>query len=348
MIDPASHPLSFFPSMTVCPSDVRKIRAHVAESGARVDPLRNLLITPLFANRDTLSMMREMAEAGTRVMFDSGGYYVQTGKVKYEELYMPLLAAYQDNDWASVFTLPDHVPTARDTQESVALKVRNTISYSSIFYQEMPHSLKTKAMPVVQGHTQQQIEECLKTYIDLGVKYIGFGSFGTSGKASEVNVATQKSVDLARHVVDIAHQHGIKVHIFGLGRPALVMMLKIIRADSFDSSSWLKAAGFGNVFLPFMRGYNITYRNATGKMDLGISFDQFRELSERTEHRCVFCDSLELLQEKKMYRAVHNLIVMTECVAMVNNNDHARIHSIYENGSPRYREEYYKWLQTSS
>lgn len=348
MNDPASHTLDFYASMTVCPSDVRKIRAHVAAAGARVDPLRNVLITPLFASRDTLGMMREMADDGVKVMFDSGGYYVQTGKIRYEELYMPLLAAYRSNGWASVFTLPDHVPTARDNRERVAHKVRDTITYSSIFFQEMPHELKVKAMPVVQGHTLEQIEACLKAYIDLGVEYIGFGSFGTGGKTSEVNVATQKAVEYAQYVVDIAHQHGIKVHIFGLGRPALVTMLKIIQADSFDSSSWLKAAGFGNVFLPFMRGYNITYRNTVGKMDIGVSFDRFRELAELTGHWCPFCDSLELLQDKKMYRAIHNLIVMSESVTMVNDDQWERIAHIYENGSAKYRQDYQKWLQIGS
>ena len=348
MSDSASHTLDFYASMTVCPSDVRKIRTHVAAVGTRLDPLRNVLITPLFASRDTLAMMREMSADGTKVMFDSGGYYVQTGKIRYEELYMPLLGTYRSNSWASVFTLPDHVPTARDNRESVAHKVRDTITYSSIFFQEMPPELRAKAMPVVQGHTLGQIEECLKTYIDLGVGYIGFGSFGTGGKTNEVNLATKKAVELAQHVVEIAHQHGIKVHIFGLGRPALVGMLKIIRADSFDSSSWLKAAGFGNVFLPFMRGYNVTYRNTVGKMDLGVSFDRFRELAELTGHQCPFCDSLELLQARKMYRAIHNLIVMSESVTMANNNQWERIAHIYENGSAKYREDYQKWLRIGS
>lgn len=345
MIDPTGHILDFFASMTVCPSDVRKIRAHVAESGARVDPLRNLLITPLFANRDTLTMMREMAGAGAKVMFDSGGYYVQTGKVKYEELYMPLLAAYLANPWADVYALPDHVPTTQDSREIVDRKVRDTVDFSTLFFQELPDALKERAMPIVQGHHQWQVEYCLKAYISLGVRHIGFGSFGTTGKSGGVNVTTSETVRMAKHVVAVAHAHGIKVHLFGLGVPALLAMIKGIGADSFDSSSWLKAAGFGQVFLPFTRAYSISHASTNSELQQGIRFEAFNEMRHLTQHHCDFCCPAHRLQEKKMYRATHNLVVLQEAVTMVNGKDYARIQQIYANASHHYRREYEKWLQ---
>lgn len=339
------HRVDFFASLTVCPSDIRKIQAHIDISDSPFAPLQNVLVTPLFANHDTLTMIRRLSENGSRVIFDSGGYYVQTGKMRYEEIYLPLLSSYKAHPWADIYALPDHVPTSQDTPEDVDRKVRDTITYSTIFFQELPDQLRPRAMPIVQGHTLRQVENCLEAYIGLGVKYIGFGSFGTTGKRSEINVATNGAVLLARHVVDVAHAHGIKVHLFGLGAPALLAMIKGIKADSFDSSTWLKAAGFGQVFLPFMRAYNISHRSVKSEIQQSVSFSRFDELRLVTGHHCSFCKPVHRLQEKKMYRAVHNLVALAETVAMVNAEEHKAIEQIYAIGSSRYRGEYEKWLR---
>ncbi len=234
------HQLQFVASMTVCPSDIRKIQRHLEIAEPSVDPLRNILVTPLFVNDDALKMAREMVEAGSSVYFDSGGYHVQIGKLKYEELYMPLLSTYRANRWAQIYTLPDHVPLSQDSLETVDQKVRDTIEYSTHFFHELPDELKPRAMPVVQGYTHEHIDSCLTAYFNLGVSHIGFGSFGTMGPRNEVNVATQHAVELARYVIDVAHSHNVKVHLFGVGAPALTAMLKGIGADSFDSAAWLK------------------------------------------------------------------------------------------------------------
>lgn len=340
-----SHELRFVASMTVCSSDIRKIRQHVELAQPSVDPLRNILITPLFVERGSVELARQMAEEGRHVMFDSGGYYVQLDRLKYEELYMPLLKAYRENRWASVYTLPDHVPTSQDTPEIVDLKVKNTIRFSTLFFEEMPDELKPRAMPVVQGHTYKQIDACLSAYMRLGIKRIGFGSFGTQGQNNEVNVATKSAVEIARYVIDVAHDNGMQVHLFGLGTPSLVAMIKGIRADSFDSATWLKAAGFGQVFLPFMRAYNISYRNNVSELQKGITFEQFMEWKVLTGHRCHLCENLSNLNVHKMYRAAHNLIVMAETVAMVNSGNRAHIQAIYKAGSPKYRGAFERWLE---
>lgn len=340
----SEHSLEFVASMTVCPSDIHKIQRHLELAAPRVDPLRSILITPLFIYNGSLELAKQMATRGTNVFFDSGGYYVQIGRLQYEELYMPLLEAYRNNRWASVYTLPDHVPTTQDTAEEVEQKVRDTITFSRLFFQEMPDELKSRAMPVVQGHTLQQVEMCLEAYLSLGVKRIGFGSFGTAGQNSEINVATASAVDLARHAINVAHANDVKVHLFGIGRPALLAMVKGIQADSFDSASWLKAAGFGQVFLPFMRGYNITYNTHISQLEQSITFEQFQKWVLSTGHKCSLCASLVELQESKMHRAVHNLIAVAETVEMLNYGDYERIRHIYENGSPKYRNEFEKWL----
>lgn len=337
--------LRFVASMTVCPSDIRKIRRHVEMAQPSIDPLRNILITPMFVERGSVDLARQMAAEGRHVMFDSGGYYVQLGRLRYEELYMPLLKTYREHRWASVYTLPDHVPTSQDCSVVVERKVKDTIRFSSLFFEEMPDDLKPRAMPVVQGHSYKQVDECLRAYIRLGVKRIGFGSFGTQGQNSEINVATKSAVEIARHVIEVAHENGMQAHLFGLGTPSLVAMIKGIKADSFDSATWLKSAGFGQVFLPFMRAYNISYGISVSELQKGITFEQFNEWRDLTGHRCQLCENLSNLNAHKMHRAAHNLIVMAETVAMVNAGNGAHIRAIYKAGSPKYREEFEKWLQ---
>jgi queuine/archaeosine tRNA-ribosyltransferase len=307
--------------------------------------LNNILVTPLFIQEDSLDLIRRIKhQQGTTVMFDSGGYYVQIGRLSYEELYYPLLQFYKSNRWADIYTLPDYVPTSQDTIGEIQAKVNDTVRYTTLFFQELPSDLQKRAMPVVQGHTIEQIDYCLKHYLPLGIQYLGFGSFGTVGRNSQVNIATYSAVDLAKYVVEIAQQNQIQVHLFGLGTPALVAMIKGIGASSFDSSSWIKSAGFGQVHLPFTRGYNISHRNGRSELQKGITIQEFKALRARTQHTCPFCRSIEELQQEKMYRALHNLMSVCQSVEMINQRKYELIRSIYENGSPRYRKEYQKWL----
>ncbi|GAB4528646.1 MAG: hypothetical protein Kow0063_04980 [Anaerolineae bacterium] len=337
--------LQFSTTLTLCPSDIRKICQLLDEHDIAATPLKHILVTPLFVQKESLQRIKAIKEQqGSTIMFDSGGYYVQIGKLTYEELYYPLLQFYRENPWADVYTLPDHVPTSQDTENDVWRKVRETVRYSILFHQELPADIQTRAMPVVQGHTLEQVDHCLEAYLSLSIRYIGFGSFGTIGKNSEVNVATNSAVNLAKYVVKVVQARGVKVHFFGLGAPALVAMIYGAGASSFDSSSWIKSAGFGQIYLPFMRGYNISHRNGPSELQRGITVEEFQDLRLLTGHHCPFCSSISELQRRKLYRALHNLLSIQETVDMINSGDHRTIKTIYEQGSPRYKQEYEKWL----
>jgi queuine/archaeosine tRNA-ribosyltransferase len=339
----------FLASLTVCPSDIRKITEYAAAlppSGP--DPLANLLVTPFAMNKRALEMIHALQqERGSVVTFDSGGYYVQTGGLDYHELYYKLLHSYQTYPWADYFILPDHVPISTDSPDRVWEKVRDTVQFSRLFWQEMPAPLRRRAVPVVHGHTIEQVEHCLSAYLDLDTEVFGFGSFGTGGKNNESNLATQDSVTLARHVIDVARMYGRQVHLFGLGVPALVPLLHGMGAASFDSSTWLKSAGFGQVHLPFTRSYNITYRNGRSELQQGIGWEEFARLKHLSGHDCTFCADQQTLASHKMHRALHNLVSIAEAVQMINNGEFSRIAAIYAAGSPKYREEFKRWPRRS-
>jgi hypothetical protein len=341
------HQIRFVASLTVDASSIRRIIERLDHAQTRHNPLAHVLTTPIFAGNKALAAIRDIKERGSSVMFDSGGYYCQTGRIDYQSLYSRLLRIYGQNQWADMYVLPDNVPTSKDDPETVAQKVCMTYEQSSNFFQAMPDELKPRAMPVVHGHNYQQIDACLETYIRLGVKQIGFGSFGTFGKNSQVNVATQSAVEYARYTAQVAHSYGIKVHMFGMGVPVVIMMLYGIQADSFDSSSWLKAAGFGQVFLPLMRAYNITHRNTTSELQKGINVPDFRLYCQVTGHSCPLCDCMDCLQYNKMQRAAHNLIVLCETVEMLNSGKLERTPDIYRYTSQRYQKEFDRWLPSN-
>lgn len=337
--------LHFFASMTAAPSDFRKIEALLQVAEPKNDPLAHILTTPLFMGKEALNFVRRFQEERhTEVCFDSAGYYVQMGKIGYHELYMKLLNCYRAHPWADRYVLPDNVPLSSDSSEQVAEKVRETVHYSCLFFEEMPDELKERAMPVVHGRTRAQIEYCLEHYLKLGIKWVGFGSFGTSGKNNEANMATTSAIENARLVAQTAARYGVKTHLFGIGAPALVGMIYSTGAAAFDSASWFKAAGFGQVHLPLMRSYNITYNNSSSELQQGITWENFTRLKHITEHTCPFCQDYHTLAGHKMHRVIHNLLAVNESVDIMNQEQFTRASAIYEQGSIKYREEYKQWL----
>lgn len=337
--------LTFFASITAAPSDIRKIERFVTEAAPTSDPLEHVLTTPLFLGKTALSLVRQLQDKrGSQICFDSAGYYVQVGKIAYQDLYMRLLECYRANRWAARYVLPDYVPISTDSPEVVEYKVRETVHYSCLFFEEMPDELKPKAMPVVHGHTLAQVEYCLEHYQKLGVEWVGFGSFGTNGKNAEANIATNSAIENVRRLVELAGQLGMKVHLFGLGAPALVGLIHSLGAASFDSASWFKTAGFGQVHLPLMRSYNITYNNVSSPIQRGINWSAFNRLKEITGHNCIYCADYATLAGSKMHRVVHNLFAIDESVQLINTGQFERAGLIYQNGSSKYKTQGNKWL----
>ena len=216
-----------------------------------------------------------------------------------------------------------------------------------MFFEEMPTALQERAMPVVHGHTLEQADFALATYIAMGARQVGFGSFGTSGKNSGVNIAHASSVDVARWVAGAAARTASPYTSLAWASRPWWRRSPGSGARSFDSSGWLKAAGFGQVTLPFSRAHNITHRNTRSGLQKGILWEEFVANRERTGHCCPYCERWETLAESKWHRAAHNLICLCESVAMINAGDYARIHDIYAGGSPRYRLEAARWLPSA-
>jgi hypothetical protein len=240
-------------------------------------PFERIIVSPLFVPPATLRLLKSWREGSSPIrspvancqslIFDSGGYQVQTGKLTYEELCRELRKTYERETWADFYVLPDHVPTSRDSDAEVERKIKETLTMGELFLNWLssvpcpsppvprPSSLVPfieRVIGVVHGRTVKQIREGVRKWHELGVRYIAFGSFGTSGRDGSVNLLSQNSLKLLKALQDEALSLGMKFHIFGIGNPTYLVRLKNegIEPTSFDSTGWWKAGGFGKVFLP--------------------------------------------------------------------------------------------------
>src|SRR5687767_784253 len=81
--------LSYFAAITDGPSTLRRVVDLVDAAGPHeTPPISQVLATPVVLGaRSMAAFQRLQADRGVRLCFDSGGYYVQVGKIRYEELY---------------------------------------------------------------------------------------------------------------------------------------------------------------------------------------------------------------------------------------------------------------------
>jgi hypothetical protein len=317
--------LRFVRSLTVARSEIVEFLRLWELSGDPRTPFENIILTPLpgLTDQSRVDTVKQYFANHSHIIFDSGGYAVQQGIISYEELYQRLLTYYRANDWADLYTLPDYVPTSSLGPQEVEDRVQATITVARLFHTEMPSHLRARAMPVVQGHTRRQVQICVEAYMELGAQIVGFGSFGTTGIASDINIVTSQSIEQLAFLLDLGAKYGLHVHALGVGSPTILHTLHNMGVYSFDSSCWLRTAGFGNVFMPFMKRRNITggrLRERAGQPPL--TSPEFHVLQQETGHICYFCSSFEELKKRRFYQILHNLAVIMDTVESLNSGNY--------------------------
>ncbi len=74
-------------SATESASHLREMMRMWDSSGDPRDPFAHVLVSPLFASRAALRLVRELKDKRqTSIIFDSGGFCVQQGRLTYDEL----------------------------------------------------------------------------------------------------------------------------------------------------------------------------------------------------------------------------------------------------------------------
>lgn len=306
------------------------------EYGLVGEGFKRIMFCPLTAGESTHQTIRELVDTyDISVALDSGGYESQVNN-KYTpgEIYRYDRDYYRENEWAAEYVLPDQVPLSDDDEETVRRKVYDTISLSRCLHAELPPDRQRRSVPVVQGHTREQIVDCLDAYCELDhIQKIGFGSFSTGGVNGGVNYLTKENIDFLQFIVDEAHRNGLKVHAFGVGGPTSIPILHYCGVDTFDSTGWMRSGGYGNAFFPLKSRYNVTHlRERAGST---LFKQELREIQQATGHNCPFCDSFDDLHDKREYRVLHNLLVTRETCEMVQKLSLEEILELM-NSSSRY------------
>ncbi|BBD64531.1 hypothetical protein NIES4072_18070 [Nostoc commune NIES-4072] len=271
------------------------------------NPFAYVIYSPIACPPSTTKFLQQQKDVENikSVWLDCGAYQVQQGKRTYDELLAFLDKFYKENQWADGYVLPDIVPLSTDDNEIVEYKVRDTLYHCEAFYSKMPNYIQERAIAPVQGRTIKQINRCIETYARLGIRRIGFGSWGTSGPNGSVNMISQESLALFKKVCDIAREHGMLVHCFGIGGPNSYNRLRRhnLIPDTLDSTTWWKAGGFGSIFFPNKSQIQITVRRSFETTKAGIE-----KLKLDTDHSCYFCESIEQLRTSRTHRIMHNLV----------------------------------------
>lgn len=313
--------MDFIASMTHRKEELQQILSLWEQYGDDRLPFKRTIFTPLFARPGVTDFIYQQFAATGGIIFDSGGYFVQQGVISYEELYKKLMAYYAENDWGDWYVLPDYVPTSDLSPEEVEARVQATITVGKTFFAEMPKHLRSRALPVVQGHTREQVLACVDAYAELGVQRVGFGSFGTSGDNNSINMITQQSIQMVAFLKEKTDQYGLKLHLFGIGTPGVLPLFYSLGIDSFDSSCWSRTAGYGNVYLPFQGRRNLSARMLREIGGSAYRPAKFRELKDASGHDCPFCHDVEVLKRNRIYQMMHNLCVMLDTVAALNRGE---------------------------
>ena len=294
--------------------ELRKLVQMVNSVNLGFNPFECVIVTPVVSPRHLIDAVSELRRNGdiNVVMFDSGGYQVQTGTIEsFEKLCVKLANTWREHDWADYFVLPDHVPKTKDSDEEVARKVRDTLVAGERFLKLLPKH--GEPIGVVHGRSVVQVIKGVRWWHSLGVRYVAFGSFETSGRNESVNLVNGRTMVVLRALTEEALSLGMKVHVFGIGSPTSLrkIFLAAPKIESFDSSSWRKTAAFHEVVfgLRVLRRFG-TLKVITNNLVLRDN-EVLRAVKEVAGHDCPFCRSVEQLEDFN-FRALHNLVVIHE------------------------------------
>jgi hypothetical protein len=197
----------------------------------------------------------------------------------------------------------------------------------------MPSDLRGRALGVLQGHSAAHLKFCLDTYLASGIPHLGFGSFDTGGVNAEINLFTAQAsrrLEVLRVLLAGPYLRGESdalpsFHLFGVSSPALLSDFPRFLATSFDSSGWLRTAGYGNVYLPFRSRRNVTHGASALSCGLGLSAAAFYTACADTGHTCPFCRDFDRIRKDRYARMLHNALVFREMTAHLNDGPGARV-----------------------
>lgn len=277
-------------------------------------PFSRAIVSPLFARGGILERLHSHRKE-CKVIFDSGGFHIQQGRMALKAASERLRQVYEENSWAHRFALPDAPITTTDSREAISQKLRSTRRQYRHFPEGLPNSLRRKFLPVVHGTTSRELKLSALAARQVGSQSIGFGGFSTSGPNAGVNSFTFGNLRLLTEFAAICTKWNLKLHVFGIGGPAAIAVLRYTPVNSFDSAGWIRTAAYGNVYLPYVGAVNITGATSSRRF---VTPSEFRKALNKTAHSCAFCDDEKLLARSWQHRALHNYCTVLDVTRELN------------------------------
>ena len=149
------------------------------------NPFEHIIVSPLTVQPATLSLLRAWrlgqsplpfpVQPIASIIFDSGGYQVQTSRLTFEGLCSRLCQLYRTHNWADFFVLPDFPILSSDTDADIERKLTATLTAAEKALRWLPDS--SRAIAVVHARTMAQVRNAVSHYAALGITYVAFGSF---------------------------------------------------------------------------------------------------------------------------------------------------------------------------
>lgn len=278
--------------------------------------LGNILLNPLIMRRDILNLLKEYCSEIKDIMVDSGAFLVQQGRLDYSQLLCRIEKVYSELPCASWYVLPDYIPLSQDDDSTVERKVELTVGNALRLADKLGDSVRHKLIPVVHGRTMAHFHKCINAYARMKVKRIAFGSLVTNGPSNGINSLSRRTIDTLADILTLANKHALEVHLFGISGPTHLLICRLFGVSSVDSSAWNRIAGYGLIYLPFLRSFHITagarhsksYSMSQIERMLSVAAPDFSLLPQHALKTCMYSRSLH------NWKCLH---YMTECVSSI-------------------------------
>jgi hypothetical protein len=301
--------MEFYPSLTINRCHLERLcEIWSAKQTGNVFPFPCAIVSPLFARNGILERLYTQREQ-CKVIFDSGGFHIQQGRLDLPSASRRLQTAYNENGWADRFALPDAPITSLDSRCVIRQKLASTRQQYGMFPVGLSSAFRPKLLPVVHATTAQEVRRNAGAARNVGSKSLGFGGFATSGPNSGVNSFTPQSLRLLIQFAALCEEWKLDSHVFGIGGPAGIVVLHHIPVTTFDSAGWIRTAAYGNVYLPFLGAVNITGGAVSRR---SVTRREFRRLCRACGHVCAFCADAALLMRSWPHRALHNYCTIAD------------------------------------
>ncbi|MEM4591735.1 MAG: tRNA-guanine transglycosylase [Nitrososphaerota archaeon] len=256
--------------------------------------------------------IHQLLEFNGLVLMDSGGFkFIKTNKIN---ITPEILIQLYEKSRPDIGVVLDHPVTPhlspRDVGKRVTQTLRNTRRMAELKRGEY------ELMPVIHGYDMRLRERYIKKLQHIGV----FNIYGVGGIVPLLLPTLGGGGSIYDVVRIIAHTRWLLpdklIHAFGVGTPLVMHIVFYAGADSFDSISWLKSAGYGYVFLPGSSQRSIKRIDKEERMVL-----------EACE--CPACrkTGVEGLRRSYAARAIHNAYV---CQKEVENMRRMVRENVYE------------------